>query len=218
MNFSQPVGAAAHARALLCEPGEPLLWAAFATEHQFDVRGLTARGEPKAGFAGAAVVGAVVAATNWGGDDGGGSERLPDPDVVVFGGIDSLAHRHLRDQGVGAVRRLWALTPARLAVAAVVTQEAEEPASLLGRAGRLVKVFTDNRRRFGGNTEGEPVRLYPGLTPVTDVPRAEIARIDTAKRKGRPCVRVSLVDESGFDLLFADDDPQVCEWMVGLGR
>ncbi|MGA6165876.1 hypothetical protein [Amycolatopsis magusensis] len=209
------LGAGAHARALVCRPGEQLRWAGFARTHYYDIKRLSPVGEPKGGALGRGIAnftGDVVSELLGGSDEG--SDKPPPADVLVSGPApDCLAHRYLRDlPSISRVLlRLWVLTPDRLVVLTErppVVEEAPEPAqSLLGKASRFGKglakfgkdvaaIVADNRTKFGDNREGEPVAPKEFL-PAVEIPAAQIADASTTARG----VRVSLVDGSGFEFV-----------------
>jgi hypothetical protein len=58
------------------------------------------------------------------------------------------------------------------------------------------------------------------MTVRAELPRARIAEVAPARRgskfRSKPCLRMSLVDGSGFDLLFGSEDPALFEWMLTL--
>ncbi|MEU0536939.1 hypothetical protein [Amycolatopsis tolypomycina] len=221
LNLSDPLGAATQARPYL-RPGEPPQWAAYGRVLNYDVRGLTALGQPDksllrklgsgaAGFAGDFVLEAIA-----GGDDSG-SDKPPPPQVIAFGDrAGVLAHEFLRGLPArAAIQRLWVLTRARLLVldAPVPPPEPapEAEKSLLGKAigfGRgvakfgkdVAEILTDRTKTYGENREGEPIGLRE-FVPVAELPGARIARVDRAKRGRKPVLRVSLVDGSGLDFL-----------------
>lgn len=113
--LAEPLGPAATAHLRVCRPGEPVLWAAYARAHYYDIPGLDEKGQPKKNAlvrgVGGLLGGLVDAAI--GSDEG--PDRPPPADVIVFGPApDCLAHRHLPPGP--PCRQLWTLTPQRLAL------------------------------------------------------------------------------------------------------
>ena len=211
--LAEPLGPAATAHLRVTRPGEPVLWAAYARAHYYDLPGHDEKGQRQKNLlvrgVGGVLGGLVDAAI--GSDEG--PDRPPPADVIVFGpGPDCLAYRYLPP---GPHRRqLWTLTPQRLALH-VETVPPDPGGSLLTKAARfgrdIAKIVTDNRQSFGANTEGEPVS--PMLTePVFDVPRSEIAGIAPGPRG----LRVTLVDGSGLDFLLAMTDREEIEYAAAL--
>jgi hypothetical protein len=239
--LAEPLGPAAVARALVHRPDDGrLLWAAYATTHYYDIPGLNPDGTRRAGAArrGAGRVGDVlgeVLSAALGGDDGG-RDRPPPADLVVWGpGPDCLAHRYLRVvPSVSAVlRRLWTLTPRRLALHTEVAPTATPAApdapeqgsgflakaarvgSGLARLGRDLADIVADRMTFGANVEGEPVAL-PSLEPLAEIPRAQMAGFEVAERRSAPVLRLRLVDGSGLDFLVGMTDRDECDYALGL--
>ncbi|GAA4442874.1 hypothetical protein ACFQV2_39645 [Actinokineospora soli] len=211
MLISPIAGPLVHARQAL--GAEPVLWAAFGRRVGYDVKGLDAEGNIKHGLAARAAGTLLDAMVNDGyaGNDGPTGAGA---DVIVFSrGRDGAAVRHITALRAGERERdLWVLTPHRLHIAALVRPDAptEDKGLLKGLAG----VFSGKER---ARVEVLPVR------PVLDVPRAEIAGLSVATRSRRPCLRVELVDGSGFDLLFrgsarlgADTEPDQYERLLAL--
>lgn len=239
-HLAEPLGPAAVARERVCRDGEDLLWAAYGRTHYYDIPGRYPDGSPKpnAVVRGAVragdFLGDVVSAALGGADDD--ASRPPPADAIVFGPApDCLAHRYLRDvPSVSPVlRRLWTLTPRRLALHAELPPVAlREPAaaarggSFLAKAARvgsglvklgrdLAEIVVDNRMTFGGNVEDEPV-VAAEFEPLLEVPRERIAAIGVATRSSAPVLRVELVDGSGVDLLVAMTDPEETEYALAL--
>ncbi len=147
--LAEPLGPAATAHLRVCRADEPVLWAAYARAHYYDIPGLDEKGKPKQnvllrGVGG--VLGTVV-------DAAIGSEQGPDKpppaDVIVFGPApDCLAHRYLPPELPR--RRLWTLTPHRLAPHNEIPAPEPEPAgSFLGRAAK----FGRGIAKIGGLSE-----------------------------------------------------------------
>ena len=146
----------------------------------------------------------------------GGDEGDPPPaDVVVWGPVrDCLAHRYVRVSA--ALRRLWTLTPRRLALH---TEDAEPGGFLAKAASGLAKLGRElaekHRLRFGANVEDEPVAL-PVLEPVSEIPRSQMAGFEVAHRGSTPVLRLRLVDGSGVDFLVGMTDRDEYEYAAGL--
>ncbi|WAL66727.1 hypothetical protein ORV05_02615 [Amycolatopsis cynarae] len=235
MSFSHPLGPATVALPLLDEPGERLLWATRLRTFYFDVDGLDARGEPKKGVLerAAGAVGGSVAFLTLGaifGFPDGDSDKPPPPEVIFFGPAPGcLAHQaagELGESGKTGIRWVWALSTHRFAVLGPApVEQPEEPrepddsvlkkAFSLGRGiGKGLKeaarILADNRQRYGENIEGEPIAM-PRYSVHTEFPRERITGVAVARRRAgrreQPCLRVSLVDGSGVDLLMATTDP-----------
>jgi len=212
--LADPIGPATVARALVHQPGEGrLLWAAYATTHCFDIPGLNPDGTSTLRGGGGNLAF---------GEDG--------PDVVVWGPApDCLAHRYVRDIPSASTRRLWTLTPQRLALHTELTpppREEDAPqsgflakaASGLAKIGReLAERVSEHRLRFGANVEDEPVAL-PALEPVAEIPRSRIVGIEAAHRGSVPVLRLRLVDRSGIDFLVGMTDRDECEYAAGLSN
>lgn len=237
--LAEPLGAATVAQAQVHRPGEgPLMWAAYTRVHYFDIPGLNPDGTPRPGALarGAGRVGDVlgeVVSGALGSEEG--PDRPPPADLVVWGAApDCLAHRYVRH--VPAVstglRRLWTLTPQRLALHTETAPAApvEEPAaggflakatrfgSGLAKIGRdIAEIVTDHRMTFGANTEGEPVPM-PSLEPLAEVPGGQIVGFEVARRESAPVLRMRLVDGSGVDFLLGMTDQDECEYALGLVR
>ncbi|MFL6122816.1 hypothetical protein [Actinophytocola sp.] len=204
--LADPIGPATVAAALVQQPGEgPLLWAAYARTHCFDIPGVT----------------------NPGCED---PERPP-PDLVVWGPApDCLAHRYVRNVAPlsGMSRWLWTLTPHRLALHAELAAPSPEPAQsgFLARAARvggglarlgreLAERVAEHGLSFGANVADEPVAL-PTLEPVAEIPRSRIVGVEVAHRDAAPVLRLRLVDRSGVDFLVGMTDRDECEYAAGL--
>ncbi|MEC3975679.1 hypothetical protein [Amycolatopsis sp. H20-H5] len=232
MSLADPLGAASQALPSL-NPGERLLWAAYGRVFNYDIRGLDALGQPekgmlrKLGGGAAGVAGGFVDGVLGGGADSGTDRPLP-PQVIAFGDRPGVAaHEFLRELGpVGHPRRVWALTTERLVVLGVVPPpEVVEPASFLAKAvgfgkglaktGKgIVEIIADRTKTYGENREGEPATAHE-MTVRAELPRAGIGGFALAQRKKRkPCLRLSLVDGSGFDLLFDVEDPALFAWLL----
>jgi hypothetical protein len=227
--LSDPIGPATVAGALVREPGEGrLLWAAYARTHYYDVPGLNPDGTPRqhtfAQRAGDFLAELVSAAR------GGESGEVPPPDLIVWGaGKDCLAHRYVRDISSvsAALRRLWTLTPQRLALHTEITpDQSDQGGGFLAKAARvgsglaklgrdLAERVSDHRLRFGSNVEGEPVAL-PTLEPRAEIPRSRMAGFEVAHRGSAPVLRLRLVDGSGVDFLVGMTDRDECEYAAGL--
>ncbi|MBK1783416.1 hypothetical protein [Prauserella cavernicola] len=238
----RPLGPGAHARALVCSPGESLLWAVFARSHHYDIDGLDQLGAPVDGgrarglgrMRGSATDD-LIGDDNDDSDDAVGSDPLPPPDVIVCGPeAGCLAHEHLaKVRPVSRTRlRLWVLTSRRLAileqrVRAEVPADAapvrSSPLARMSRLGRgltrLGRTVTDTspgtRATFGDNVEGEPVAPKE-FRPAVEIPHDAIAGGRVATRRTTPCVRLSLVDGSGFDFLVLGDDGAACARMAAM--
>ncbi|GAB3138845.1 hypothetical protein GCM10027258_16760 [Amycolatopsis stemonae] len=212
MKLSDPLGAATQARPYL-RPGEALRWAAYGRVVTFDVRGLTPEGQPATGLLRRIGSGAAEFLSEAISDSDSGPDRPPDPQVIAFGDrAGMLAHEFLRELPArAAVRRLWVLTPHRLAVLDErVPAPAPEPAkSFLGKAvgfGRdVAAILTDRTKTYGDNREGEPIALRE-FQVVAELPGDRIAGAEIAKRGRKPVLRMSLVDGSGVDFRFDADD------------
>lgn len=204
--LADPIGPATVARALVHQPGEGrLLWAAYARVHSFDIPGLAPNGTP----------GARGTFLSLDGDDA--------PDLIVWGPTaDCLAHRFVRDIPPlrGESRRLWTMTPQRLALHTEVAPptEPEPEQGFLARVGSgLAKFVSEHRLRFGANVEDEPVAL-PTLEPLAEIPRSRIVGFEMAVRGSAPVLRLRLVDGSGVDFLVGMTDRDECEYAVGLAN
>jgi hypothetical protein len=201
----------------------------------YDIRGLDPQGQPEkgllrklgggaSGFAGGVVDGML------GGDDSGPDRPLP-PDVVAFGTKPGVAaHKLLRDLSPnGHLERAWVLTTSRLLVLdPVPPPEAEEPAEKsflakavgfgkgLAKAGKeIAEILVDRTKTYGHNRADVPVTAHE-MVVSAELPRAQISGAAVAERKKRkPCLRLSLVDGSGFDFLFDVEDPALFEWLLG---
>ncbi|WP_133906839.1 hypothetical protein [Actinophytocola oryzae] len=194
--LADPLGPATVAGALVQQPGEGrLLWAAYTTAHDVDIPGVTS----------------TLACDET-------------PDLIVWGPArDCLAHRYVRDSSPGR-RRLWTLTPQRLALHTEVAAPLPEPsqgASLLAKVAKLgrelAEKVNETRLRFGANVEDEPVAL-PTLEPLAEIPRSRIAGFEVAHRGDTPVLRLRLVDRSGIDFLVGMTDRDECEYAVGLAN
>jgi hypothetical protein len=213
--LADPIGPATVARTLVCQPGEGrLLWAAYARAHYYDVPGLDQDGARKPGMLarGANKLSEVLSAA-LGGDP-------PPADVVVWGPArDCLAHRYVRDIPAPStvLRRLWTLTPQRLALHAEVGHGllAKAASGLAKMRRELAAKVADTRLRFGANVEDEPVAL-PVLEPVAEIPRSQMAGFAVAHRGSVPVLRLRLVDGSGVDFLVGMTDRDECEYALGL--
>ncbi|MEV4312186.1 hypothetical protein [Actinocrispum sp. NPDC049592] len=234
IDFSKPVGPATYAMRQL-RPNERLLWATYGTRLRYDVRGLDDHGEPDRSVLakiGSGVGGAVLEVISPTED----YDRPDPPQLVVFGG-----HRPEFLRGLpirpGTGLRVWALTSERfMVIDGVAPVQAPEPApepdrSLLAKAigfgkavvavGKdLAQSFAEATRSYGSNTAGEPVAIRP--TQVCgEVPRQGIAGFAVARHgsllRGRPCLRMSLVDGTGVDFLLDSKDPALFEWMLAQG-
>jgi hypothetical protein len=215
--LADPIGPATVAQALVHQPGEGrLLWAAYAKVHYYDVPGVPPDGTP------AVTRGASF--SEFLSDALGGEEA---PDLIVWGPTpDCLAHRFLRDiPPVSQVlRRLWTLTPQRLALHTEVMapHPAPPPAGgLLARVAKfgrdLAEIVSDHRMKFGANVEDEPVAL-PTLEPLAEIPRSRMAGFEVAHRDATPVLRLRLVDGSGVDFLAGMTDLDECQYAVGLAN
>ncbi|TVT50109.1 hypothetical protein FNH05_16215 [Amycolatopsis rhizosphaerae] len=244
MSFSHPPGPATVALPLLDEPGERLLWATYLRTFYFDVDGLDARGAPKKGVlhrAARAVGGTAAVFTLdviFGTSDESPDKPAP-PEVLFFGSAPGcLAHQaagELGESGKTGIRWVWALSTHRFAVLGPApVEQPEEPRepddSVLKKAFSLgrgigkglreaARILADNRQRYGENIEGEPIAT-PRYSVRTEFPRERITGVAvTRRRTGRreqPCLRVSLVDGSGVDLLIAATDPDDLERLRAL--
>ena len=212
--LADPIGPATVAQRLVHDLGDGrLLWAAYARAHSYDIPGLNPDGTPRQGvFArGASALGDLVSAAF------GNDESDPPPaDVVVWGPVrDCLAHRYVRVST--ALRRLWTLTPRRLALH---TEHAEPGGGFLAKAASgLAKLGRElaekHRLRFGANVEDEPVAL-PVLEPVAEIPRSQMAGFEVAHRGSAPVLRLRLVDGSGVDFLVGMTDHDEYDYAAGL--
>ncbi|GAA4542747.1 hypothetical protein [Amycolatopsis samaneae] len=239
MNLADPLGPATQAAASL-HPGERLLWAAYGRVVNYHIRGLTPLGRPersalrKLGSGVAGFAGDAVDAMLGGGDDSG-PDRPPPPQVVAFGEREGvLAHTFLRElTPAGPAGRLWALTSSRLVVLHRFVPPEPEPAPPaeksfvakavgfgkgLAKAGKdIAGIITDRTKTYGDNREGEPVPRHE-MTVAAELPAARVAGVATArhggKLRGRPCLRMSLVDGSGLDFLFDVEDPAMFSWLL----
>jgi len=217
--LAEPLGPAATASLRVCRPGEPVLWAAYARAHYYDIPGLDEKGQPKKNLLARGVSGVLGGLLDAAAGSDEGPDRPPPPDVVVFGSTpDCLAQRYLPP---GPPRRqLWTLTPRRLALHNE-TVAPEPGGSFLTKAARLgrdlAKIVTDNRQRFGANVEGEPIS--PIMTePVRDIPRSEITGLAPAQRGKVPVLRLSLIDGSGLDFLVTMTDREEVEYAAALAN
>lgn len=196
--LADPIGPATVARTLVCHPGEErLLWAAYARTHDYDDSY----------------------------DDSVDGE--PSPDLIVWGAARGLARRYVRQipSVSAALRRLWTLTPQRLALHTEVVPsvqgflaKAARVGSGLAKLGRdLAEIVSDHRLKFGTNVEDEPVPM-PTLEPLAEIPRTQIAGFETAHRGNAPVLRLRLVDGSGVDFLVGMTDRDECDYAVGLAN
>lgn len=225
--LADPIGPATVAQTLVHQPGEGrLLWAAYAKVHYYDIPGLNPDGTRKQGAFGRAAskfFGDVLSAAI-GGDDTG-PDQPPPPDLIVWGPTpDCLAHRFLRDiPPVSQVlRRLWTLTPQRLALhTEIVPGEPTSSGGLLAKVAKfgreLAEIVSDHRLKFGANVEDEPVAL-PTLEPLAEIPRSRMAGFEVAHRDSVPVLRLRLVDGSGVDFLAGMTDLDECQYAVGLAN
>jgi hypothetical protein len=240
VNLADPLGPSAHARKYLCRPGERLLWAAYGRVFNYDVNGLTPLGEPKKGAlrkfgeGAAGFAGDAVSEMLGGSDDG--TDRPAPPEVITFGSnLEALAPGLLRGlPPVFATEfRVWVLTADRFAVLEEVPPESAPDSGDrsflakaacfgkgLAKAGKdIADIVTDRTKSYGANREGEPVTPHE-MTVRAELPRARIAEVAPARRgskfRSKPCLRMSLVDGSGFDFLFGLEDPALFEWMLTL--
>ncbi|CAL9406953.1 hypothetical protein SUDANB95_01571 [Actinosynnema sp. ALI-1.44] len=230
--FSSAPGAGLVSRLRVCRPGEQLLWATARSAFYLDVEGLDEVGEPRGsllgrgaralgrGVGGFAVefVGSVVFGPSEGDS---GNNNKPVADHVVFGpGPGCLAHRAVPAIGTPGQRHgsVWTLTAQRLVVSRVVAPKTgpEPEKSLLGKTmsfGKSVvdfgvdvaKIVAGSYHDYGPNTSGEPV-VVPEMAVVHEFPRGQIGGVGPSERKGKPCLRVSFVDGSGVDFVFAQPE------------
>jgi hypothetical protein len=233
IDFSRPVGPATYARQHL-RPNERLLWAAYGTRLHYDVRGLDAQGNPDRSVLakiGSGVGGAlleVISPTDEGGD------RPDPPQLVVFGDRQPDFLRGLPTRPATSLR-VWALTSERFTVVDELLPVRTEPEpapdpdrSLLARAigfgktvlevGKdLAQSFAEGTRTYGTNRAGEPV----ATRVCAELARPGIAGLAVARHgsllRGRPCLRMSLVDGAGIDFLLDSKDPALFEWMLAQG-
>ncbi|MBC6456665.1 hypothetical protein [Actinomadura sp. HBU206391] len=238
MSFSDPLGAATVARFGLCRPNEQLLWATYRKVLHYDIEGLEASGRRRKGplrRGGYDVVASAVSGVHeiLGGDGILGAGP-PAPDLLVFGPAPG-CHAHQAGAGIAAPgrpqKRLWVLTSTRLAVFKVGGPQSGEPedGSLVDKAARfgkglvdagkgIAELATDTRERYGDNIEGEPITA-PEWSTVTEFRREHIAGVAVVERgdeRNRPCIRVSLMDGSGFDFLLPEGDPAMLEYIAVL--
>jgi hypothetical protein len=240
--LADPLGPATVARMLVHQHGEGQpLWAAYAKAHYYDIPGLNPDGTRKPGALarGAGRVGDflgdVMSAALGAEDDD--RDRPPPPDLIVWGAARGcLAHRYVRDipSMSAALRRLWTLTPQRLALHTEIVPpqpvqpEPEHGGGFLAKAARvgsglakmgreLAAIVSDNRVKFGANVEDEPVAL-PTPEPLAEIPRSRIAGFEVAYRGSAPVLRLRLVDGSGVDFLVGMTDRDECEYAVGIAN
>ncbi|HVK24394.1 MAG TPA: hypothetical protein VM677_23810 [Actinokineospora sp.] len=202
------LGSGIRARALMAH-GEGLLWAAGTKLLGYHVRGLQLDGQPQKGLASrvgmglADMAGDVLAAAVPPGDGGDSPDNTPRPDVAVFGqSPDQVAVQYARMVTEPAI---WCLTTHRLLIAVDVPKPAAEPEPSRGFFGELAKLGRDVATSVATPTDdghGRPT-LDPGLRPLTEVPRAQIAGLSITGNP--PVLRLTLADGSGFDFLNRGD-------------
>ncbi|GLZ40652.1 hypothetical protein [Actinokineospora sp. NBRC 105648] len=236
--YADVAGPAIHARTLLGDSPEPLLWAAAACAYGVDNRPFEAAGRPQVNFRVKPDLGkrALDALLDFDSEEGdGGAPDRPTPDVVIVGrDKDALAMRYaLRLIGYGD--HLWVLTPNRLHIA--IREQPPLPAppppppepakkSRWGILGDIVEAGVEVGKDAAAALTKPIDKLEPSpevraLTPVLDVPRTEIAGFSVAARgfahKRSACLRMQLVDGSGFDLFFgAGKEPDQYERLLAL--
>jgi hypothetical protein len=233
IDFSKPVGPATYALQHL-RPNERLLWATYGTRLRYDVRGLDDHGNPdrsvlsKIGSGAAGAVLEVISPTE-------DYDRPDPPHLVVFGDRMPDFLRGLPTRP-GSGLRVWALTDQRFVVLDEVLRVAPpKPApdpdrSLFAKAvgfGKavvevskdLAQAFADGTRTYGRNRAGEPVAILETQVSA-ELARPGIAGFAVAKHgsllRGRPCLRMSLVDGSGVDFLLDSKDSGLFEWMLAM--
>jgi hypothetical protein len=227
--LADPIGPATVAQALVHQPGEaPLLWAAYARVHYYDIPGLNPDGSRRAGAlarGASRLFNDVLSAL---GTDGSDPDQPPPPDLIVWGPAPNcLAHRFVRD--IPTASGLWTLTAQRLALhTATPPPETTTGGGLRARAARvgsglakigreLAEYVSDHRLKFGANVEDEPVAL-PTLEPLAEIPRSRMAGFEVAQRGATPVLRLRLVDGSGVDFLAGMTDLDECQYAVGLAN
>ncbi|MFI9818603.1 hypothetical protein [Saccharothrix variisporea] len=227
INFSAIPAPGLVSRLRVCRPGEQLLWATTHSTFYFDVEGLDQLGNPRKSMLnrGVRAVGRGVgdfalelaAGIVFGATDEGSADRPPSADHILFGpGPGCLAHQAVPAIGTPgrAGVKVWTLTSQRLVVSVVRVREAEpEPEkSFLGKTmsfGKdlvdfgvdVAKIVAGSYHDYGPNKSGEPVAV-PEVVRLHEFPRAQIGGVGPFERKGKPCLRVSLVDGSGVDFVF----------------
>ncbi|GAA2989309.1 hypothetical protein [Actinokineospora diospyrosa] len=198
-------GPVIHARKLLAGTGEQLLWAAHAKHYQLDIRGFESARVPSVDLSGIPM---KVANSVVDGILDTPDTHTPDysPDVVVVGSTDMQAFKVFEHQ---FGRTLWVLTPAGLRVGRVATNTKPEPEpepepskGFFGGVVHAAKSFTD---AFAKQTVWPQMPTYP-VELEFEVPRRDIRGFTVAARgvlrSKLHCLRMELVDGSGYDLVF----------------
>ncbi|MBM7771191.1 hypothetical protein JOD54_001395 [Actinokineospora baliensis] len=200
-----------HAQNLLAGTGESPLWAAFAEHYSWDSRGFDSARTPRVdvGAIPGKVLTTIVNAT----DDGPDMDPPKyDPDVVIVSKHKEMAAVLF---GMQFGRTLWVLTPRGLRMGLVLMKPEPEPApepepkpkrGLIGGLVNAAKVVTDEvADMWAKQTEWPQMPTYP-VEPKFEIPRRDIAGFTVAARgllrSKVHCLRMELVDGSGFDLIF----------------
>ncbi|ALG10023.1 hypothetical protein [Kibdelosporangium phytohabitans] len=205
---SEFAGAVVHARELLAGSGEPVLWAAFAQRNNDEERGF---GATSMKILKAPAKAATVVYEEMTVHEGGRPSGPPPSDVTAFYYPDRKLAADYSDK-IPVHDTLWALTPRRLHVAKRLDPPKAVDEFPHGPPDPKDESWLDTDPKEGEQffRSQRKQRLYP-LRPVVDIPRAQIAKFtvdaDGALKK-RHCLRMELVDGSGFEFYFGLSYPR----------